>query len=120
MAFLRLDWVSFAFDAAVNQVISKQRCMQASNKGHIRHGQRKECYKLGPVWSEDIFRDQGLVHARVLVLAEVRAVFCGDVSCHRCCGCCVLCVLSTDLLEGGLPQSCGFLERFLARKEVTE
>jgi hypothetical protein len=46
---------------------------------NVRHGDREECHKLGPVGSENIFGKQRLVHAGVLVLAQVRTILGWDV-----------------------------------------
>lgn len=49
-------------------------------RGFLRHGDGEEGDELGPVWSEDISREEGLVNARVLVFAQVLAVFCWNVA----------------------------------------
>jgi len=46
----------------------------------LRHGDGEEGDKLGPVRAEDISGEEGLVDARVLVFAQVLAVFRWDVA----------------------------------------
>ena len=66
---------SFGFTYGIRPIERKSVCLSLKELLHLRHGHWEAFYgDIGIEWLEKVFRDQRMVDARVLVLAQARKV----------------------------------------------